>query len=852
MAKPPYVSVTLSPGWPAAYVDLTSYLTRESGSTLTSTIESPIELCTFTAPEVTLMGYDPTGYVKGLFSAITPTSTNYIVKLALGVYDPTTGFLGQDVTLTCYVIPNTLQFDTVTNAFQFSIVGAAHLLATTPAATIPSLNRTAASLAAAQSTGGYWATKWILNQDVSPLDATIRVTVNPGFSTKVCDFQGQDQIQLGGNETFTVISVASDGADPPVYWTLGLNASAQSKYTAASGVPVALLTPYARNISLQTLVTTLFNAAGISLRGYYGSAPLPFLTAPFASPVDTTGLPSGVAVTGIAPVAFAGPPAPIAVGTPGEVYQATGPTSGFTPLALRADPPIDPTNSLTTYVYTGQRQKLTRASAPRFGLNATAVYYAYDPSQYGGTQNRYLLTFTLQADSAAGPYNFTTQLAWQTYVVGTDSWSVPTVLWAGLADTTSTHIPAFGPLAGITVDTTGTILFVDLFVASTGAPLSCQISSYQPTGATPATGTLTRGRVATMNGQMNLLAPGVVGIFQTDGYLGQPPNVYVYTVTAAGVMWLALTWPCSPYLVGSSIKLNRGDNKYYGLVSDPVAGISLLRWTSSPLTLGPDPSWTPAVLFPGPPPSGTGGIFHPYDVDLIAPSTAGGPGSGQYPMYIFIAGAVYYVSTTGSGVVTYADMTGLSVSDALSQLTVLNAGIFYCGGFSSEWNFRSRSAPDPTAPIYTSDQLDAPVTLGGITYPVPIISLSTQNVYNLWVGYVSVTNENDASIFGEAGDVSYSSANAANTANITSQSLELQCRFVPSSSFAAALSASLLAYCGAQKRVIDVVVQRDGLHDYSVGNTFHLNVDGANRWFQITQSQTPFYGSTTQIEALEV
>lgn len=847
MALPPYVNIWLSAaGAPA--VDITSYFTQESGATLTSTIENPTQLGTFTAPEVTLMGYDPTGYIKGLLAGMTPLSTNYVLGMTLGVWDPTTGTLQRDVQQVLYIVPNTVQFDTVRNSFQFTAVGMAHLLTTTSADYNPATQMGIAALS--RYSMGYSDAKWILQQDVSPLDAYIRVTVNSGYSTRPCDFQSGDQIKLGGNETFTVAGVQSDGANPPVYWTLLLNSTAQNKYAASSTVPVVLQTPYVRNIQLQDLVSILFTAAGIPTMQFFGSAPLPFLSTPFASPVSMTGLPGG-ALTGMAPI-LPFTPVQLGVGTPGEVYRAANATSGFTPLAPRVDPPIDPTNSLTKYIYTGQKRVRTRAGSPRWGLNSTMKFYAYDVAQYGGTQNRYILTLTCNADVVTGPYSFTTALTWETYNVGTDTWSAAGTLWGGVADTTATNL-AWNQIwngAGITVDTSGTIFFTDFFVASSGAAISSQISSYQPTGGTPATGTLTRNRASSLNGQMALLAPGVVGVFQLDGLLGSPPRALVYTVTAPGVMTLAATQAVSAYLYPTSIKLNGGDGKFYGLVSDPVTGVTLLRWLNSSLT--PDPSYAPVVLLPPPTPS-VGTALNAWDVDLCILPT-GTPGSGAWPIYINIAGTIYFVSTTGSGVVPYADMTGLAVGDALSQLTLLNAGIFYCAQGYTGWVFRSRSAPDPSATIYTFDQLDAPMTVGGIVYPSPVINLNAQPIYNLWTGYVSISNPNDASIFGDAGDPAYSSGNNPNTANTSSNSLELQCAFITSSSFAKALAQSLYAYLGAQKRTVDVEVQRDGLRVYDVGRTFRLTIPGdtQQRKFQIIQSQTDLFGSTTKITGLEV
>lgn len=842
MASPPYVNVWLSVNG-APSVDITSYLTQETGSTLTTTIENPTQLGSFTAPEVTLKGYDPTGYVQGLLAGMTPLSTGYILGMTLGVWDPTTLTLGRDIQQILYIVPNTLQFDTVTKSFQFTAAGTAHFLATTSAQNIAALKR-----------AGYFDGKWTLQQDASPLDNYLRVTT--AYGTTPCDFQSGDQIKIGGNESFTVSGVQSDGANPPVYWTILLNGPLQNKYAAASTVPVNLLTPYIRNVDLHTLVGILFGAAGLSPENYYKSAPLPLLTQPFASPVSVAGLPGG-AVTGISPSPI-GIPAPLAASTPGEVYQATGPTSGFTPLAPRVDPVIDPTNTGTTYVYTGQRRLRTRSGNPRFGLNVTMKFYAYDAIQYGATQNRYTLAVTCNADVAPGtPFTFSTSLSWETYNLGSDTWTVQGTLGGATiaSSTTSTDLSEFWNALGVAVDpATGTCFFTDLDVSVAGGAIGCNVSTWQPTGATIATGTLTRNRATGINGPIVALAPSTLGVFQTDGLLGNAPRALIYTVTGPGVMTLAATQPCSAYLVGQSVKKNAGDGGYYGLISDPVSGVQLVRLLN--VFLAPDTSVAPVVLSAPPASPSARTTENPYDVDLCVTPTAGGPGSGAYPIYVLIAGTIYYVSTTGSGVVPYADPTGLSVGDMLSQLTLLTAGIFYMNLGFTGWVFRSRSAPDPTMAIYSgvanAEQLDQSMTVGGIIYPSPIMSLVTQSVYHLWAGYVSITNENNSAIFGSAGDPTYASANSGNTADPVGNAIELQCRFVATSAFATALAQSLYAYLGAQKRTVTIEAQRDGLRIYDVGRTFHTVVDGINRQFQIIQSQTALFGSTTTITALEV
>jgi len=316
----PVITVVLTTPTIPGGVNLSPLLSQETNATLSSLIEDPTGTNDFTTGDISFKGYDQPGgsTVSGYFSSMLPTSADHTVFISMSLVPPG-GVITQDIVFSGYVAPNTVQFEPRTGAFSFTVIGFARNLQTTPASTIQALNRTAPTATAAVAFGGYWPTKWILQQDASPLDTTIRITVNAGFSTKVCDFQGQDQIQIGGNEKFTVVSVQSDGANPPVYWVLGLNAAMQNKYTASSAVPITLLTPYIRNVSLQFVVTALFNAAGFTTQGYFGSAPLPFLSVPFASPVNTTGLPGVGAVTGISPVSFAANPQPIAVGTPGEV-----------------------------------------------------------------------------------------------------------------------------------------------------------------------------------------------------------------------------------------------------------------------------------------------------------------------------------------------------------------------------------------------------------------------------------------------------------------------------------------------------------------------------------------------------
>lgn len=802
---PPKIYVYLTPGAGKVAVDIASYLSQESGAVLTSTIEDPTGTNNFTAADLTLKGYDPTGYIQGLFASITPTSTDFSILINIGIPGTDGGVLAYsfDVLFQGFVSPVTLQFNPKDFSFSFTVIGQAANLQTTSASGL--LPRP-----------GYSDSKWKLYQDATSLNkANPSIEIYNATSNLTCDFLAGDVIRVGGNEQFTVVGVTQDtSAFPPAYWSLYLDKAPSAKGGYTVGTSVVLLTPYARNMPLHDVVAALFAAAGFPSEGYFNSPALPNLGALFATPINMGGLPNGP-VTGISP-GIPGVTQAILAGTPGGLYQSTGPTSPFTFLVNYKLPPVDPTNTLTSYVYTGPKRTQTRVSNPRFGLNMTMKFYAYDWFKYGGTNNRYILTVTVNEDTSNTVYTFSTKLEWETYVI--DSWGGTTLLWTGPSSTTLTPLTEAYDAIGIDVDSaTGTCFFTDIDVAVAGAPVTMNTSAYQPTGATIATGTIHRNMATGINGQTVCIAPSTIAVFQADGILGNQPYLYVYLVAANGGMTTISNALISPYIVGRSVKKNFGDGRWYALVSDPVNGVTL---TSFPAGSAPDYFILPPA---------TSGV--PYDVDLICLPTVGGPGSGRYPMIGLIGGTPYYISDQGSGLIPYVDLSDLSVADALQQLTILNAGIFYVAGFG--WVFRSRSSPMPGNTIGISDQIDDQPGL---------ISLTTQNVFNRWVGYVRMENENDATIFGEAGSTAFAD---------TGQGITLKSRFVSTASFARALAQSLYNYIGTQKRWIELERFRDG-RVYEVGRTFHCNVDGLNRNFQIIETGHPVTGMTVKVVGLEV
>lgn len=812
---PPKVVVRLTPGAGQTPVDITAYLSQESAPLLTTTIENPVETNNFTAADVTFKGYDPTGYVKGLFAAMSPTSTDFAVLISLGLWDPVALAYNNDKGLDGFVAPSTVSFDSKTKAFSFTIVGKARNLQTTSATLL-------------FQRAGYYDGKWALSSDVSALDIyapKLYVARTDGVPQSAPDFQPGDTVQILTNEKFIVTAVYPDpSTSPPVYWTLLLATPPKSNYPYVPANPtyVNLLTPYQRNVALHDVVAALFTAAGFPNEQYFFSAALPNLGRLFASPMSLTGFPAaGTAI--VNPKEATGW---IAVSAANGTYYATSATSGWTLYSNAGgfrQPIVDATNygpAVSTTMF-GVKRGYGRVGNPKFGLNETYKFYAYD---HLAGNKRYVLTVTMNTDAVVPPYSITTSLAYETCVAGTWVWGGLTPIGGiGITTTTSTFPGDLTKSLGIDVDpATGTVFFTDpQLVGAAGSALTINISSYQPAGAG-----YVANRVSGMNGVIQMTGQGRCVIFQTDGLLGQNPTANLYTLTAAGAMTLVSSVASNPYVAGSTLRFNQGDLRWYVLISDPGAGVQIQSFGSDALV--PSSAY-PAVTIAAPVP---GTDFGPA-VDLAVQNGVVPGGFQPCPMFALVGGTPVFLSTSGSGNIPYADMTDLSVADALQQLSVLVAGFFYLTDNGNYWVFRSRSSPMPLNTIGVNDQID-----GDVGY----LSQVSQQVFNRWVGYVRVQNENDETIFGEAGSAAYAD---------TDYGITLKTRFVGSISYATALAQSMFNYVGAQKRWVEIERTRDG-RVYETGRTFRCNVDGVNRTFQIIETAFPVCGTTVKVVGLEV
>jgi hypothetical protein len=860
----PTIQVLLTPGGNNAAIDITAQLSQETNATLSSLIEDPTGLNNFTAGDLSFKGYDlPNGTtVSGYFANIQPTSVDYLVLVILTLVPPGGTTPVTDTYFDGFVAPNTLQFEPRTGAFSFTVISKARNLQTTSA--VAMFQRPGYPTFPTSGFVAGYDHKWNLYSGVSsinvPIYPPIQVSLNAGGGQSTPDFFAGDQIQIDTNETFTIVSVTPDSASsPPNFWELGLSAPPTKDYNA--GMFIHLLTPYQRNLALHDVVSQLFAAAGFGGEQYFFSAALPNLAALFLSPMNVAGLTGGTGV-GIAAAAEIGG-TQIGISNANGTFLAASASSGFTLLSTGAgftQPLIDATDVGTTHTIWGPKRTRVRASAPRFGLNVTMKFYGYD--QFNGNQ-RYVYTVTCNADVAPGtPLTITTELATETCTVGVWVWGGYSVIGGvGINTTTSTDLSALYDAIGVAVDpATGTVFFTDIqLIGAAGTPVTMNTSSYQPGGAG-----YVANRVTGINGPIVFTGNSRCVVFQLDGILGAGPTSSTWTVNAAGVMTEWFTAAQSPYLMPLTLKRNAGDGRWYALISDPQQGVLLASWYSD--FLAPDTSRPPVQIAP---PSNMPAQAAPlssgrksFDVDLAVQYGVSNGYGQPCPMFALIGGTPVFISNAGSGFVPYADMTGFSVADALQELSITIAGVFYLvqvgpyiqfpagnlRGFY-QWSFRSRSAPKsgltigfPTNP--SNDQIDG---------DAGFMTVTTQSVFNLWIGYVSITNENDQTIFGDTsnvpGSIAYASANTPS--GQSSYSLELSSRFVTSSAFATALANSLYNYLGAKKRWIEVNRSRDG-RSYQIGSTFHCQVDGLNRQFQITEVDVPMNDLMVKVVGFEV
>lgn len=823
----PLLSIQLTT--PSGTTDITNFVTQEEACVITDAIETAHEIGTFTAADITIKGRDRmTATVRSILHAIPPNAD------ALGWYltinkDGQTRFYGD-------ILANTVAIDDKEGSFSFTAVGLARRLARTDASGISGLTRSAAG--------------WILSLAGTPLKPynAILTVFKSGATT--CDFMVGDRVQLVANgspvEEFTLLEVeeTTTSGQWNLYCDRGMDTAYPQGVTA-----LTLLTPYLRNVSLSTLVQTLFTGSSLAAPTIT-IGPLIATGALFASPLGTTGL-SGT-LRGICPSIDLGTPANsgkrIWAGTTAAVYEQASPPSGsWSSVTTAPAAPLDPTNYGVNLDLYGRRTFKVRINQPGYGTSNRFDSYAYDYSATSSPFVRWKLEVTINANLPDPPYPYLIRLLKET---STDkkTWSPVSTVTVDTGNSTDTDLNPFGPSFSVEVDpTTGNVFFVDFTVAA-GLTGAFQISSYQPGSAT-----LTRNITLTSwpsgvspRGTFRYLPSGHLCLFNLDSQLSNVPWEYTFTISSPAQLTLVSSAGMPGAAAGSSwgglqpysVKKNTGDGRYYALTasvipSRQVIEVWLLSFADDTFNADAFHPATRVWTFYNVNVDGLGNVATPPRLDLIVwkdPSVS----SGRFPLVVQLGDVAQLVSDTYSGNVAYADLEGLSAADALGQLAILANAYYYVNPFASTF-FRSRDQSGGTIASALDDNLEN----------TRQISCRYQPVWANAPRYVRVENEKDETIYGEAGDAQFRNSEA--------YSLIVKCRYVPTNSYATALAATIYAYAGAQKRYVDIEHMDDfGDRSYAIGRRFKATLDATQRTFQIVSLTTYPFGRTLQLQGLEV
>jgi len=803
----PYVGVYLQtpiPGWTA--LPLSDYISLESAPEITEAIESPAESNMFVAPDVTLKVYDnpKTPTLIPLFEQITPTSLDWRLTIDCDGWQRFSG----------YILPNTVQIDDIERWVSFTAVGLAAKLAATSAET-SALKRTVNA-------------GWRVYAAPTPsYNAVIEIDNSAGARAS-CEIVSGDTVTLttagGATEDVLVQWVAPVGAASP-YATFQIGVL-RLEQSFAVGTPVTLATPYVRNVSLKYAVDQLYVAAGLSATtaSTYLVAPISGSSEPFAS------VPSHVGLVG-APLAIAPNPSNIfgfdgtraICGTSNAVYVQEDPPLGdwtYTagdPVGANARPVDWSPQGSGKYILYG----------PRFEVDVYAAdtleyrFYGYDyrPVNRPATAYRYVLAITVDnLAELSATFSWTAQLRRER---STDlyTWVADAGPWGATSGGTTTNLhDELEETCGIDVSVSQGVVY---WTTPTGASGT---TNYRLSSFVIASSTVTASVVAGRRGKVFCPEYDVVGVFQRDTIRGNAPTAFFYQPTAAGGATLLSSSPIDAGFVGETIRRNLGDGYWYALSSSVGGGVQLLSFTSSQLATRT--GWVPVqILAPNSPGNSVGLAV------IRSLSWVGGP----FPMMVIAGNQLWWISFEFAGIIPYCDVEGLSCAEALAQLATLVDAFFYVDRLGTTW-FRSRNVSSAktigTGRTITSARIDDSECL----------SLRRAGIWYKTVRHVTVTNEDDETITGSAGDPDFIGNEMAIT--ITN-------RFVYPQSFALALAEHLYAYLGRALRAVDIE-HVDDARNYSVGNGFDVLLGGVLTRFQVIEGTHRLSASTVRVQGIEM
>jgi len=800
---------------------ITPYLTQETNSTLTAAIERGDGVNQFVVPDISLKGRDRTNTVQPYLRQITPTSSTFFVDITQEFNDGSGG-RWYEIRPNMMILPNTLVFDEVEKSFAFTAVFVGRNAALTDASSLFKNRQTLISGS---------IPRWQILVATTPF--LNEITVGDMLGLGRSDLYAGDIISIGQGQQGTSADEYQIQAVLPFGTnTYKLRLIEAPKTVFAIGTYVSLMTPYDRNLSLQSVVTTLFAAVpwtnGLQPTGGFNASALPGQSTLFSSPLTVAGLSGepisfGPYIEAIQPGTFA---QTLWAATTTGIYRLSalnGPWT-FWGGIVTGDPIRDPTNHRTVLALMGQSRTFTVVSSKK-GVNSVMSFYGYLFNFNSGTGFiRYRLEITCNADSNDGlpPYPFTIRLYKQTASLGYGDWGSETLIQNIESGSSSDDLTQLYDCFGIDVDPiTGVVVFSD--VTQTGA--TSDPPTYQTSVYVPGAG-VTRGRVA--GRACPVVTNGAQGQFALlyDSNFGQSPSIMGITVDASGSVSIRGTNGTIPNLIPRTLRWNAGDNRFYALYTSE-SGLWMRTFETD--TGVRYSNTTPDVWVT----EDASDLLRGFAEANLSVWRMPGR-SGRFPLIAQNGNVPFFIDNSFSGNIAYADMTDLNVGDALQQLSIL-VGAYVYYDLNAFGYFRSRSAASGTWIGYSqgNSALDGPKA----------VTIRVQSIWAKNTLYVRVENENNDKIFGEAGDKRYREDSALG--------LTLACRYVPTSAYAQAVATGMLAYLGASKRWVEIQHVIDG-RAYALGNMFTAYVDGMTRTFQIVETQMPLFGTLIKVIGVEL
>lgn len=796
-----------------------SLVSLDSAPEITEAIEAPAEVNRFVAPDVSLRVYDDPNapWVISLFEQITPTATDWLLSISCDTWSRFQG----------YILPNTVQIDDIEGWVSFTAVGNAQRLSTV-SAELDTLKRTV-------STG------WRVVETSGGESFGVITIDNTAGSLATCEIESGDTVSLalpdGQEDLVSVVAVEPVGtASPYAQWDLTVKGMKQ-QYEV--GTVVTLTTPYLRHVPIKTVVDALFVGAGLpaTVTGTtYLVAGITGAGAPFSSPLGQDGLAGNR--LGVSRNASAFPSIrgywPM-VGTSSDLYEQPVPPQGPWQLAPGAPTgkPLRPVdwfpNGNGAYLLYGDRYRKRYTRSGGVGTRpdgAEFYFYAYDytPTSPPARAYRYVLKITVDNLYSEVPnvYNWDSQIYresstdYATWAAYDGPWGV-----ASGATTTNLHeeIPLTCGIAILGLGATADRVYWTEPVSAAGS-ITYRLSELNTSGFAVTSGVVTgiRGAVIATS-SLDLV------VFQRDELRGNLPTAYGYTYSIGIGLVPGTSTPIPSDIQPYTLRLNAGDGYYYALSASPTRGVYLLSGVDG--TLGARPGgWTPPQLYP---PAYSLGVV---DMAIVRGNWIG---TGPYPIVALFGNSLWWVAFDYSGILPYADMAGLSCGDALAQLATLQDAFFWVDRLGVSW-FKSRSVASTktigTGRVITSTRIDDDGCL----------SLRRAGVWYKAVRHITIKNETDETIVGEAGDPAFIGNELA---------LELTNRFVYPQSFATALAEHLYSYLGRALTAVDAE-HVDDARDYSIGNTFTASINGVLTTFQIIDSTHRPAGATVRVQGIEL